>query len=54
MSFSIKVPAKCIIAGEHLILERGFAIVAPFNLYHLELIHQPDAIKTMYTISAER
>lgn len=53
MSFKIKVPAKCILAGEHLILERGYAIVTPFKQYYLTLSHEPNAIKTMHTISAE-
>lgn len=53
MSFNVKIPAKCILAGEHLILERGYAIVAPFHHYYLTLNYEPNTIKTMYTISAE-
>lgn len=53
MTFKIEVPAKCILAGEHLILERGYAIVAPLHQYHLTLGYEPNKIKTMYTISAE-
>ncbi len=51
--FEVKVPAKCILAGEHLILERGYAIVAPFNHYQLILSYEASKIKTMHTISAE-
>ncbi|CEG56627.1 mevalonate kinase family protein [Legionella fallonii] len=53
MTFKVKVPAKCILAGEHLILERGYAIVAPLHRYHLTLSYEPHTIKTKYTISAE-
>jgi mevalonate kinase len=53
MSFSIKIPAKCILAGEHVILERGFAVVSPFDHYDLTLSYKPGSMKTMYTISAE-
>lgn len=53
MTFTIKVPAKCILAGEHLILERGYAIVAPFHQYSLTLSYEPSNIKATHLISAE-
>ncbi|STX50796.1 mevalonate kinase [Legionella busanensis] len=53
MSFNIEIPAKCILAGEHSILERGFALVVPFNKFKLSLNYYPDEMKTMHTISAE-
>lgn len=53
MSFKITVPAKCILAGEHIILQRGYALVTPFDRYTLTLSYRPDTIKTMYTISGE-
>lgn len=53
MTFKINVPAKCILAGEHLILERGYAIVAPFHQYNLTLGYESGKRKTMDLISAE-
>lgn len=53
MTFKINVPAKCILAGEHLILERGYAIVAPFHQYNLTLSYESGKRKTMDLISAE-
>lgn len=53
MTFHTLIPAKCIIAGEHTIIQRGFAIVAPFNKYHLSLGFTPDDTPTKNTISGD-
>ncbi|MCA0403451.1 MAG: mevalonate kinase [Proteobacteria bacterium] len=54
MSFSAEIPAKCILAGEHTILQRGHAIVVPFNKYQLSLTYTADNnIKTLHTISGD-
>lgn len=53
MNFQTLIPAKCILAGEHLILQRGFAIVAPVNKYHLLLKFTPNDIETIHSISGE-
>lgn len=54
MNFKVLIPAKCILAGEHTILQRGHAVVAPFNKYHLSLKYTPNnKIKTLHTISGD-
>jgi mevalonate kinase len=51
MSFNISIPAKCILAGEHLVIERGFALVTPFDKLTLNLTYTPNNIFTKNTIS---
>ncbi|KTD74632.1 mevalonate kinase [Legionella waltersii] len=53
MSFRTRVPAKCIIAGEHVIQRGGFALVSPLMSYHFSLEYVPAEIKTTATISGE-
>lgn len=53
MDFHTSVPAKCILAGEHVIVNRGFAFVTPFTNYKLTLDYAKDAVRTIQTISAE-
>ncbi|MGL5743316.1 MAG: mevalonate kinase family protein [Legionella sp.] len=48
MSFNIQIPAKCILSGEHLILERGFSLVTPFREYTLSLSYEPGARQKEY------
>ncbi|QRN02787.1 mevalonate kinase [Legionella sp. MW5194] len=53
MDFHTSVPAKCILAGEHVIVHRGFAFVTPFSNYTLTLGYTKDSVRTIQTISTE-
>lgn len=53
MDFHIQVPAKCTLIGEHVINQRGFALVAPFKHYQLSLSYSPDSSKTSQSMSGE-
>lgn len=53
MSFFVRIPAKCTLSGEHVIVHQGFALVAPFNRYSLSLKYTKNNVNTSHTISAE-
>lgn len=53
MNFHTRVPAKCILSGEHVITNRGFAFVTPFPNYSLSLSYTKDPIRTIHTITTE-
>lgn len=53
MMFQTRIPSKCIIAGEHTIIKRGFAVVAPCHRYYLSLKFTPNDIPTVSSISGE-
>ena len=53
MDFVTVVPAKCILACEHVIINQGFAIVAPFKHFSLSLSYTENKVKTIKTISGE-
>lgn len=53
MNFKILLPAKCILSGDYVVVNNGFAIICPYRRYNLELQYFPSDIKTVRTISGE-
>lgn len=53
MTFQIRIPSKCILAGEHTIIKQGFAIVAPCHRYYLALKYTHNNTLTQSSISGE-
>ncbi|KTC92832.1 mevalonate kinase [Fluoribacter dumoffii] len=53
LGFKVCIPAKCILSGEFINNQKGYAIISPFERYKLVLKYYPNEIKTIRTITGE-